>query len=166
MSHARRVDVFLRGSVPFDARARQLVILARLQALRARGLIDEVRIDTWANRITDSQAETELARTALAGFERWATAHHASLTPGFQSHECYSGFTGQRFRTTVFPVVCLAVYDDERLVAVYPHSTESGCVTALDGLALLEADVDIDTPASARATGRAKPDHDRDRSAA
>jgi len=166
MSDKRRVDVFLRVSVPFDARARQLVTLARLQALRARGLIDEVTVDTWANRVTDSQPETTLALAALDGFERWANAHRATLTPGFESHESHSGFTGQRFRTTVFPVVCLAVYDGDHLCAVYPHSTEHGCVTVADGLALIEADVDFDTLARSDAPAPTDTERDRDPTAA
>lgn len=140
MSPTRRVEVFLRASAPFDARARQLVVLGRIQALQARGLVDEFRVDTWTDRITDAPSEAALALTALDGFERWALAHHATLSPGFDTHECHSGFTGQRYRTTVFPVVCLAVYDDDELVAVYPHSTEAGCVSVADGLALLEVD--------------------------
>jgi hypothetical protein len=116
------------------------VVLGRVEALLARGLVDEFRVDTWADRVTDAPPQAALALSALEGFERWALAHHANLTPGFDIHECHSGFTGQRFRTTVFPVACLAVYDDDELVAVYPHSTDAGCVTVDDGLAMLEAD--------------------------
>lgn len=163
MSDTRRVDLFIRGSVPFDARARQLVTLGRLQALQARGTIDEIVVDTWANRIMDTDAEAALALAALDGFERWATSHHARLTPGFGSHECHSGFTGQRFRTTVLPVVCLALYEDDKLVAVYPHSTDGGCVTVADGLAMLEAGGNLvfDADTEPRPTS----DRDVDRSA-
>lgn len=140
MDPTRRVEVFLRASVPFDARARQLVVLGRVEALQARGLVDEIRVDTWAHRITDAPPEATLALSALDRFEHWALAHQATLSPGFDTHECHSGFTGQRFDTTVLPVVCLAVYDDDELVAVYPHSTGAGCVSVADGLAMLEAD--------------------------
>jgi hypothetical protein len=146
MSHSRRVEVFLRGTVPFDARTRQLVVLGRVRALHERGLIDDVRVDTWANRVTDGPADAVLALTALEGFEHWATAHHASLAPGFETHEGHCGFTDQHYHTTTFPVVCLAIYEDDRLVSVFPHSTASGCQSVADGLAMLEIEGDTEPP--------------------
>jgi hypothetical protein len=158
MSPIRRVEIFLRAAVPYDARARQLVVLGRVQALQARGLVDEVRVDTWANRITDGSRGATVALAAVNMFEHWAATHRATLTPGFDSHECHSGFTGQQFSVRVLPVVCLAVYEDDELVAVYPHTTDTGCRSVADGLDLLEAmDDGLVTP---------DPDLDTDRSTA
>lgn len=157
MSHTRRVEVFLRGSVPFHAHARQLVVLSRLRALQDRGTIDEVHVDTWANRITDAPTEAAIALTALDGFEKWADSHHATLTPGFESHDSHCGFTGLDFRTTVFPVVCLALYEDDTLVSVYPHSTDTGCRTVDDGLALLEAEDVVDDSLARATADRGRP---------
>jgi hypothetical protein len=157
MDSTTRVDVFLRESVPFHARARQLVTLSRLRSLQAAGIVDTVRVDTWANRTTATCGDTDAAMAVLDGFQAWADEHGIVLTPGFESHDSHCGFTDRDFRTTVFPVLCLAIYEDDVLVAVYPHSTDTDTVSVADGLAVLEADARTADHESVNAVT----DHDR-----
>jgi len=140
MSPHTRVAVFVRRSVPFQARSRQLAVLGRVRALESAGVVDEVVVDTWANRVTDATADAAVALAAFEGFETWAKAHRARLEPGFEAHDCHCTFTDRDYRATVFPVVCVAVYADDELVAVYPHTRDDGSVVTVDlGLSLLEA---------------------------
>jgi hypothetical protein len=158
MEPSTRVDVFLRNSVPFHAKARQLVTRSRLRSLQSAGVVDEVRVDTWANRTTDTDRNENRSLPVLDELQAWADEHGVRLTPGFDSHDTHCGFTGRDFRTTVFPVVCLAVYEHDELVGVYPHSTDSGSVSVADCLSVLEAGALTAAPESvATATDRDRP---------
>lgn len=155
MVQTRRVAVYLRESVPLAARSRQLAVLGRLRALESRGVIDEVTVETWANHVTDLDPLAAGQLTAFSGFETWARTHDSDIHPAFDAHDCVCSFTDTSFRRTTFPVVCLAIYVDDELLTVYPHSGPHGTRTVSDGLAILEAtttldpqppDLDADTP--------------------
>jgi len=134
----RRVELYLRESVPHAARQSQLTVLGRLRALAEAGAVDEVTVTTWAHRVDDTESVPSPARIAYGAFEEWASRGGVSLDPAFDSHDCHSVFTDSHYRTTVYPVMCVAVYEDDDLVEVYPHSRNGQPVSVLDGLAMFE----------------------------
>lgn len=146
MAQERRVAVYLRETVPLAARSRQLSVLGRLRALESAGGIDELTVDSWANHVTDLDPMATGQLTAYTGFDTWARAHDSDIHPAFDAHDCVCSFTDQSFRRTTFPVVCLAIYEGDELLGVYPHTSPFGPRTVSDGLDLLEASAV--TPAS------------------
>lgn len=131
-----RVDAFVRSDLPAPAKRCRQNTTARLEALVTSGVIDEFSVTSWAKRVPremDSavgEAERDLFRT----FRSWARTTGTSLTPFFDTRECYSWTTGERQTQLVLPAVCLALYDGDELVAVAPHADESGSVGVSDCL--------------------------------
>jgi hypothetical protein len=140
MTRITRAELFLRDSVPIAATTEQSRILGRLQALAAAGVVAALSVQRWPHRVTvgDTQARREFA--LCREFEAWADAHGVRLAPAFERHDCHNSFTDSHYRTAVLPVVCLALYDDDDLVALYPHTCETGIRTVLDGISMLEAE--------------------------
>ena len=134
----RRVELYLRESAPHAARQSQLTVLGRLRALAEAAVVDEVTVTTWAHRVDSTEPVPSPASTTHEAFEEWASQGGVSLGPAFDSHDCHSAFTGSHYRTTVYPVMCVAVYEDDDLVEVYPHSRNGRSVSVLDGLAMFE----------------------------
>nr|WP_169302345.1 HTH domain-containing protein [Halorientalis salina] len=125
--------------------------LGRLRALESAGHVDELVVENWPTRVTMGTPETVPALAAYEGFEGWARAHGVSMRPAFDRHDCHSLYTDSRFTATVFPVMCLAVYEDEELRSVFPHARHGRSVTICDGIAMLETDE------STTAAGRRSP---------
>lgn len=140
MTPKRHVKLYLRDSVPAVARTEQQTAQGRLQALQADGIVDGFTVESWPTRVTNGCAETVPALAAYEGFNSWAHSHDASMRPAFDRHECHSLYTGSTFTTTVLPVMCLAVYEDEKLVSVYPHARHGRPTTVSEGLAILESE--------------------------
>jgi hypothetical protein len=152
MTPRRRVALYLRDSVPNVARIEQQTAVGRLRALEAAGIVDEVTIEQWPSRVSGGSAATVPALAAYDGFTTWAVANEASLRPAFDRHDCRNFYTGTEYITTVLPVLCLAVYEADRLRAVYPHVRRGPTTTVLDGIALLESETPI--PVADRVSGR------------
>lgn len=133
----QRVALFARDDLPPVVTHRLAGLSARLEQLVADAVIDSYMVHRWSKRQPiDSVEATQQSR--YASFREWARTSGVRLTPGFQTRECYSMQTGDRQRSRVFPVVCLAVYDGDELDAVYPHvGTEPRTVE--DGLDTLSS---------------------------
>lgn len=137
----RRIELYLRESVPAAARQRQMAVLGRLRALADAGSIDDLSVSTWAHRVNETDSVPSPANDIYRAFEQWAADTGVSIGPAFDSHDCHSSFTDLRYRTTVFPVMALAVYDDDdEVLEVYPHSRGGRPLSVLDGVAMLESD--------------------------
>ncbi|WP_424018913.1 HTH domain-containing protein [Halorientalis pallida] len=140
MTRVTRAELYLREGVPIAAETEQSRILGRLQALAAAGIIRDLQVRRWPRRVTDGDVCARREFAVCREFEGWAAEHSVRLAPAFNRHDCHNGFTGSDYTTTTLPVICLALYDDDDLVAIYPHTGENGIRTLLDGLSMLEAD--------------------------
>jgi hypothetical protein len=140
MTHSTRAELFLRESVPDGAATEQARIQGRLRALAAAGVIADLSVRRWPHRVTVGDAHARREFALYREFEAWAAAHGVRLAPAFERHDCYNGFTDSRYTTVVLPVVCLALYVDDDLDAVYPYSSATGIRTVLDGISMLEAE--------------------------
>jgi hypothetical protein len=136
--------LYLRESVPAEAREVQQLILGRLRALNADGTLDELRVETWDHRARRDDRGVDTALTAYHVFDSWASARGVSMAPAFDEHRCRNAFTDSEYTTTTLPVLCLAVYEEGKLLAVYPHRGPEGAKTVLDGLELIEAETRSD----------------------
>jgi hypothetical protein len=136
-----RLELFVRSSVPAAARDPQSTIRERLRALEAAERIDEATVRTWEKRVpVDAGAAKRETHRTYAAFDEWARANGASLAPFFDTRECHSSITGESRTALVLPVMSLAVYDGDRLSAVFPHADEDRSYTVGEALDALEAD--------------------------
>lgn len=131
----RRAELYLRGDTygTFDA---QQSVLNRIQALESGGtqtsegnqdsseaVLDESRVaGEWQRiRTLDEETRSEAIET-YHEFAEWAERNDHSLSPAFERRT--RSFVGldRVDEVVVFPVVSLAIYEDEQLRAVFPCS--------------------------------------------
>jgi hypothetical protein len=135
MSHNSRLSVYLRSPVPDETEQRQSSILGRADSLRQQGLVGEVTVTYWHRLSTGTDPE-ETAE--IAALERWASEHGCTLAPTFDRHDRHSVFVGDDTVVTL-PVACVACWEGDELVGVYPHVGPCGHCTVADGLDRIEA---------------------------
>ena len=132
-----RLELFARSSAPAAARERQSAAAERLRALDD---YEDVVIRSWEKRVSIDGRENDGTHEVYEAFAEWAREHGVDLCPFFDTRECHSSFTGDSYTALVLPVMCLAVYDGDRLSAVFPHAGDEGPVAIGDALDALEAD--------------------------
>ena len=135
MSHNRRLAVYLRSPVPAETEQRQSSILGRADSLHRQGLVDGVRVTYW-HRLSTGTDPREMAEIEL--LERWAADNGCTLAPTFDRHDRHSVFLGDDTVVSL-PVACVACWEGDALVGVYPHAGPSGHCTVADGLDRIEA---------------------------
>jgi len=146
------VELFGRDSLPKPASGRRERIEGRLADLSSAGVIAAFDGDTWPKRVPcDGSAEASIRDRYLA-FTAWAERNGVRLTPFFGTRECYCMETGERGEWLVLPALCLAVYEDGDLTAVFPHADGDTYRSVASGLRFLERATDPhgadSTPAS------------------
>lgn len=137
-----RVDCYVRSAVPAPLTEPIDDIVERLQRLRDRERLADVRVSAWPperHAVTETDSEGERTRHDLvAEFERWADERDATLEPAFRRRELSSlphdiGPDKPCERVRV-PVVALALRsgsagtDAERgtLRGIVPHTASPG----------------------------------------
>lgn len=119
---ARRAELYLRGDTygTFDA---QQAVLNRVRALEAGDVIDEATVaDEWQRIRTLGEDRRSGALATYREFAEWAERNGYSLSPAFERRtRAYVGLD-RVDDVVVFPVVSLAVYEGQRLRAVFPCS--------------------------------------------
>ena len=136
-----QLELFVRSSVPAAARDSQSTVRERLRALEATERIDRTTVRTWEKRIPiDAGAAERDTHRTYAAFDQWARRRGVSLAPFFGTRECHSSITGESHTALVLPMMSLAVYDGDRLSAVFPHADEDRSYTVGEALDALEED--------------------------
>ena len=136
----RHLELYLRDETRGLAGERQAEVRARVATLAATPLVETVETFEWPRTIAiDGPGPTDdRAQTAFNAFCQWARDHDARLFPAFGTRGCYARDTGKRYTALVLPVMALAVYENDALVAVYPHADGEQTATVFDGLHELE----------------------------
>lgn len=147
-----RAELHLRGDTHHGFGVRE--VASRLESLGASGVFDRVELaGEWPRCRTRAEDERSWPMTTYETFRRWADRNGVSLAPGFQ--ERTRGFVGtdDTEEVVVFPVVALAIYDDQDLTAVFPCADEARTYTVERALTAFEqgdtdwlARVDPDAP--------------------
>ena len=132
-----RVELYARSSLPEVASRRRDEVAGRLKQLTEDGHVDDVAIRTWDKKVPLSGDYDELDE--YEQFRNWADETGVVLEPFFDTRSCYSMESGERGEWLVLPALCLAVYRDGDLDAVYPHSTNDGSRSVLDCLHAIES---------------------------
>lgn len=131
------VELHARSSLPAAAAERRDQVIGRLQRIAQGEHVAGATIHTWERKVPVDRGSAALER--YRAFASWADGAGASLDPFFGTRACYSMGTGERGEWLVLPVLCLAVYGDDGLRAVYPHATDDGSRSVVDGLSVLAA---------------------------
>jgi hypothetical protein len=137
-----RATLKLRSFPPHGITDVQHRTLARLHRLANAGTLAVIDVDLWGSHaVADSMTdhENEGMLEAVSDFERWAEEHGYTLAPAFSCRECGSMLDDETREVTVVPLVTLAVYEEDRLRAVYPHAEDGRVRTVDDGIRTLEA---------------------------
>jgi hypothetical protein len=131
------VEFHARSELPPPAEHRAAQVYEGLTVLAGEGALDGLDRSTWPDRTPVEDPRPEL-RDAYLAFTEWAKTHGHSLTPFFQTRECYTPEYGGWTNWLVLPALCLAIHEGDELRAVYPHTDDGRTYTVQDGLELLE----------------------------
>lgn len=131
VSHARTPLVF----DPVEER------VERAQALEGGDLVDTVVVRSWPEtvRLDDDGPHREVVEE-FRRFEEWADRRGVTVRPPFETRTRASMVEDDGVEVLVTPVLCLALYREERLVSVFPHADGEESYTVEDALDRLEAD--------------------------
>lgn len=145
-SNLPRVELRVRDLSPAGVPDRQKAVYEQLLRLREDGHVADVSVEVWGKqvRVADANREatdanTRAVRSTYEEFEAWAERTGNDLEPAFSVHTLGSMVTDERAQAIRFPVMCLAVYDADDLVAVAPRSTDEGVHTVDDCLDALRS---------------------------
>jgi hypothetical protein len=135
------VEVWMRelSPPPDDPRT---AVLSRLREFESDGLVDDVSVRVWGKHVParDGAADEggSSVRRRVADFRAWAERNGHSLGPAFYRHERSSMVSAERDEVIRLPLQCLAVYEEGRLVGVFPCSADGETNTVDDCLRRLE----------------------------
>jgi len=117
-----------------------------LRACEAEGAVDAVVLRSWPDKVSlgDDGSFGEVI-DVFRRFERWADRRGVSVRPPFEVRTTAATFSGTEREVLVTPLIAVAVYRDDRLHGVYPHSTGDNTYTVADAIATLRAG-DVPTP--------------------
>lgn len=132
-----RAVLYTRSELPPPAEEQSGLIYERLQDLVESNIVDAVDRSSWKKRTPVEDCESNL-RDIYLSFSTWARETDRDITPFFGIRECYSPEHEERIDWLVMPALCLAVYDDGELTAVYPHTQGEVTKTVEDGVDELE----------------------------
>ncbi|ADB63578.1 hypothetical protein Htur_4810 (plasmid) [Haloterrigena turkmenica DSM 5511] len=112
-----------------------------LHRLDAADHIDNLVIHAWPAAITlTDQPPYSNAIDAFQQMEMWAGEHGGSIQPPFSVRTSTSTFTNEIKTTLRTPMMCLAVYVEEQLASVFPHSRGDDHHGVMDAIAALRTD--------------------------
>lgn len=132
-----RVELYARETLPSVAQKRRERVADRLRDLTGDGCVSAVEVSSWPKTVPTDGTGHEADR--YEEFSAWADERAVSLAPFFETRQCYSPATGEKGWRLVLPALCLAVYRDGDLRCVYPHSTNDGSRSVMDGLRAIES---------------------------
>lgn len=123
-------------------------VLSRLRELEAAEIVDDVSVRIWGKSIPASpdelDASASLVHDRIAAFQRWAGRNGHSLEPAFRWCEHSTMVSEERSEVIRLPLQCLAVYEEDQLVGVFPCRGDQGTNTVADCLHRLEPGDDSD----------------------
>lgn len=115
--------------------------IERARDLEDGDLVDTVVLRSWPEtvRFDDDSPHREVVEE-FERFDEWAARRGVSVRPPFETRTRTSMVEDGGVDVLVTPVLCLAVYREERLVSVFPHSDGETTYSVERALDRLEAD--------------------------
>lgn len=114
------VETYTRPALllePVDAK------IETLERLESEGTIEELTHHSWPAEVSvsDHGLYDDVEET-FREFDRWAATNEVHIRPPFSIRTRRSTFTGETSTVLVTPVMSLAIYLEDQLAAVFPHS--------------------------------------------
>lgn len=136
-----RVELYRRSYVPETFEERIEDIVTRLEGLVAGGAVDGFRVHDWNKSVRvsvapQSEAEPVACVERYREFAAWADEAGVELTPFFDEERL------GRYDVITFPILCLAVYESDDLVALAPYRVDDETWTVPEYLDAIEAGED------------------------
>jgi hypothetical protein len=130
----RRAEVYLRTDTIGTYGAQQRV-LDRIRRLDDQGVLDAAGVAArWDGIETYAGDVRPDAIATYEEFRDWADANDFSLQPAFDTRPRYVTGTTEVRDAVIFPVVAMAIYVDDDLLAVLPSADEFGHYTVHEAL--------------------------------
>lgn len=96
-------------------------------------------VDSASTRIADGATPSaDAPRAKVDEFVSWARREGYSLEPAFEIRKRESELDPRTDTVLTLPLVCVALYDDEELLAVFPHAEDGGVRSVEDCLERLD----------------------------
>lgn len=151
-------ELWVRSLGRCETVRQQAELVDRLARLESAGVLAEVDVDVWGDRLvlSGTTARTAPGRRFISRYQRfrdWAARADATLEPFFETTETVSSFTGESHTVLVFPVHTLAEFDGDEVVHVAPSVVDGEIRTVADRLAALEDGEDDDAVPPVGVTG-------------
>lgn len=122
-----------------------------LRACEREGTVEGLVLRSWPEQVTlEGETPHQEVLERFEEFERWADARGVSVRPPFEVRGRTSSVTGEFRERLVTPLIAVALYDDRRLVGVYPHSADGETYTVEDAIATVRTG-ELPTPLAAPA---------------
>lgn len=122
-----------------------------LRTCEANGSIDSLLLRSWPDEValTEERPNQEVV-ARFERFEQWAETHDVSIRPPFDIRTVTSLASDESRQVLVTPILCFALYSDDRLVGVYPHTEGDTTCTAAEAIAALRTGETPPLPDTAR----------------
>jgi len=109
-----------------------------LRSLEDGPLVDTVVVRSWPDTVRlDDEGDHE-TRARYERFRSWADRRGVSIQPPFETRTRSSIVEEEGIDVLVTPTLCLAVYREERLVGVFPHSSDGETHTVEEAVDALQ----------------------------
>lgn len=114
--------------------------IERAQACENGDFVDTVVVRSWPDtvRLDDAGPHREVVEE-FRRFSRWAENHGVTVEPPFETRTRASIVEDGGIEVLATPVLSLALYRNDRLAAVFPHTDGERTYTIADALDRLEA---------------------------
>ena len=150
-----RMELFVRSQAAIDAHSRQQEVIDRLDRLAEAGRIDEYDVIVWGREIcpvapSDDTTCHRVTVERLKQFGAWARERGATLDAVFRYRTIERPYTDEEFFIVVTPFVCLAVYEADELVGVYPCTVDGREWTVSEYVDQFDRSVTLPTSPSGR----------------
>ena len=109
-----------------------------LRACEREGTIAGLLLRSWPEKVSlEGETPHREVLERFEEFERWADARGVTVRPPFEVRGRTSSVTGEFSERLVTPLIAVALYDERRLVGVYPHSADGETYTVEDAIATI-----------------------------
>jgi len=123
-----RVELWVRDTTAYGVADRVRAVHDRLRKLERRGDLSEVDLNVWGRAVSVSgDSVTDISGTIGAKIDEfvdWAEREEQALEPAFAVRKRNPVTVPGSETVLSLPLVCLAVYDEDDLLAVFPHTDD------------------------------------------
>ncbi|MFW6320693.1 MAG: HTH domain-containing protein [Halohasta sp.] len=137
------VKLFIRADPELGCETQKQAVLRRLDELDETGHIDDYEVNVWTKEIRlagplEGTSYYRMVREHVEEFQGWADSEGVQLNSAFKIKSLDCEITDETYRILSLPCICLAVYEDDDLRGVYPHTDDETIRTVSTCLAELE----------------------------